>query len=453
MNESYHYNKTGLVKISVLFFFLITTSIANFTKAAGDPAKGEPLFKANCASCHHPDKKGTGPALRGVQARWEAAGIGADLYLWVKNPNAVISKGHAYVNDLLNEWKPKSGIMAAQGVSDEQIDDILAYIESYTEPVAANNNTSVVETNSKEESGSGWMWYVILLTIFLIIAISAGSVRRQLVNANRAQQGLEELPDESYWTIWKKWAWRNKYITTFVILVFLLGGTLDVWYRLLDIGVYENYKPEQPIKFSHQLHAGQNKIPCQYCHHTVEKSKHASIPSPMLCMNCHKAINNGPQYGKEEIAKIYKAVGYDPDEAQYIKDYQQQPIKWIKVHSLPDHVFFSHQQHVVAGKLDCKQCHGEMEKETVARIMPHEELNKIDGNIKIDRATLTMGWCIECHNKTEVKGIANEGKGNEYYAEMWQRLKKRPELLKKHLEDEKITVAELGGWECAKCHY
>lgn len=289
------------------------------------------------------------------------------------------------------------------------------------------------------------MWIIILGVIFVIIAFSAGSVRRQLVNANREKQGLEELPEMTYWQTWKAWMWRHKVITSFVVLFFVFGGLADGWYRLKDVGVFENYKPEQPIAFSHKIHAGDNAIACQYCHSGVEKSRHALIPSPMVCMNCHKYIKKGTQTGTEEIAKIYKAVGWDVDAQAYTG--KTEPIKWIKVHNMPDHVYFSHQQHVVAGGVDCKQCHGDMTKETVARIMPHEELNAIDGNVKVTRPTMTMGWCIECHNQAETK---MEGG---YYDELKKRMMNNPNLQKKHLEDEKITVNELGGWECAKCHY
>jgi hypothetical protein len=125
---------------------------------------------------------------------------------------------------------------------------------------------------------------------------------------------------------------------------------------------------------------------------------------------------------------------------------------WNKVHVLPDHVYFNHSQHVVVGGVDCKQCHGDMTKmQETAKVQPIEELNKIEGNIKLTKATLTMGWCIECHGAKEV--TVGDGK-NAYYDEIHSRLKKNKSLYRKYLaNDGKLTVNELGGWECAKCHY
>jgi hypothetical protein len=164
-------------------------------------------------------------------------------------------------------------------------------------------------------------------------------------------------------------------------------------------------------------------------------------------MNCHKAVHEGPQTGTEEIAKIHNAAGFDAGSLSYSGE--TDPIKWTKVHNLPDHVYFNHSQHVVVGDLDCKQCHGDMTKETVARIMTTEDLNSIEDNdIKFTRPTLTMGWCIECHGQKEID-LSN----GDYYQEVHDRLLNDKKTYQKYLEDDKITVAELGGWECAKCHY
>lgn len=438
MNISYRSKIKGIPGLSALFLLFFSL---NFTPASY-AADGEALFKGACGACHHPLEKGIGPALKGARERWKKNSSEENLYKWIMNSGEVLASGDAYANKLFKDFN--KSVMPPQAVNKEEIDAILKYVDEYVEPVA----TAVTPTDGPvvaEEKSGGSMWIIILGVIFVIIAFSAGSVRRQLVNANREKQGLEELPEMTYWQTWKAWMWRHKVITSFVVLFFVFGGLADGWYRLKDVGVFENYKPEQPIAFSHKIHAGDNAIACQYCHSGVEKSRHALIPSPMVCMNCHKAIKKGTQTGTEEIAKIYKAVGWDPEAMAYTG--KTEPIKWIKVHNMPDHVYFSHQQHVVAGGVDCKQCHGDMTKETVARIMPHEELNAIDGNVKVTRPTMTMGWCIECHNQAETK---MEGG---YYDELKKRMMNNPNLQKKHLEDEKITVNELGGWECAKCHY
>ncbi len=150
-------------------------------------------------------------------------------------------------------------------------------------------------------------------------------------------------------------------------------------------------------------------------------------------------MSEGTTTGTTEIAKIYEAVGWDPVAQKYSGT--ETPIKWVKVHNLPDHVAFSHATHVAVGKIECQKCHGPVDTEfTVAE----------------QWSPLTMGWCIECHNETAIPQLAAGAQPNGYYEEIHRRLTEtdmgRGEL-RKYLEDEKITVRELGGWECAKCHY
>ena len=168
-----------------------------------------------------------------------------------------------------------------------------------------------------------------------------------------------------------------------------------------------------------------------------------------------------------EIAKIYAAIGFDPETGTYLdgqgnnghaapqSSYAGEPIKWNKVHNLPDHVYFSHQQHVVVGGLQCQNCHGDVETWSAGRIASVDHINtlvdKYPGLIELSKPTLTMGWCIECHNKASIDLASSE-----YYEEMHNRMKddvRGNEELRRILEDDKITVKELGGWECSKCHY
>ena len=137
-------------------------------------------------------------------------------------------------------------------------------------------------------------------------------------------------------------------------------------------------------------------------------------------------ISEGPKYGETEIAKIYDAVGWDSENAKYIENYDVKPIKWIRIHNLPDLAYFNHSQHVTAGQVECQTCHG-----------PIEEMEEV-----YQYSPLTMGWCVNCHRETKVKVESNE-----YYTEMHEKLKE------KFGDDAEITVEMIGGLECGKCHY
>lgn len=143
----------------------------------------------------------------------------------------------------------------------------------------------------------------------------------------------------------------------------------------------QGYAPDQPIPYSHKLHAGDLKIDCQYCHTTVERSKHASVPSVNVCMNCHRVVKNavGTDTPSPWIQKIQDA--YDSGK----------PIEWVRIHELPDFVYFPHKRHVAAG-LACQDCHG-----------PIETMEKV-----YQYSALTMGWCMECHRgRSTPKNVLN----------------------------------------------
>ncbi len=201
-----------------------------------------------------------------------------------------------------------------------------------------------------------------------------------------------------------------------VLFIGALGWQIYLLYEAgTALGRQENYEPDQPIKFSHQVHVTDNKIDCKYCHHTVEHSKSAGFPSTELCMNCHIIVREGTYSGRHEISKLVEA--HENGES----------IEWIRIHNLQDHVFFSHAQHVAVGKLECQTCHGEIE--SMHRVKQVSDLS--------------MGWCINCHRDTEVQFFDNA-----FY--------KKYEQLHKALEDGKIssvTAEQVGGTECSKCHY
>lgn len=425
-----------------LFFFLLipflspaqdgaSKDTASSSGGSGSSLNGEALFNNNCATCHHPVEELQAPPLKGAKAKWEEAGQGELIYKWVRNPNDVAEMGVDYVDQLIEKWKPKYGMMNARNVSNEEIDAILAYADNYEPPKeTASSEGAAVAKKTEEEESELWFWLIVLSVVFLIIIFSLNGVRRSLLRTveQKEEKESEEPSEVPVRTRIVQWMANHKVITSLIIIFLILGGLRDGWNTLMGIGVYKGYQPEQPIKFSHKLHAGENNIDCQYCHSSVKESKYPTVPSAMVCMNCHKAIEEGPKHGPEEINKIYDAVGWDKEKAQYTGD--KEPIKWVKVHELPDLAYFNHSQHTNVAGLECKECHGEVRK---MEVIKQEE-------------KLTMGWCLDCHNRTEV-----DMKGNGYYEEILDRM---PDSLRKHyLHDEKITVRELGGWECAKCHY
>lgn len=184
----------------------------------------------------------------------------------------------------------------------------------------------------------------------------------------------------------------------------------------MALGRKQNYAPDQPIKFSHKVHATNNKIDCRYCHTTVDDSKSAGIPHVNLCLNCHMIVREGTNSGKFEINKIHAAIENNV------------PVKWVRIHKLPDHVFFSHAQHVNVGKRECKECHGLVEEMDIVRQVED----------------LSMGWCLDCHDKTAV-----DFRSNGYYSDAFKNL--HEELASGVIDS--VRVKDIGGRECARCHY
>ena len=458
MNRSKSFISKRFKSLALLIVALLTLSY-NTHAQDGDAVAGEVLFKANCASCHYPHKDMTGPALQGARDRWIENSSEENFYKWVINNASLRKAGDAYANKVYSDWKGAN--MPAQPVNEAQIDDIFAYVEAYTPPVAGPSEDG--EVASGEAESSDMIWWV--LAVLLLIVIGAvGMARGNLAKAVKLDAGEEVNENETFGEGVRAWAWANRAwvgVFSFIIMISLLVlGVLD----MLKIGVVEGYKPEQPIAYSHELHAGDLGIDCKYCHNAVTKSKHATIPTTNVCMNCHKEVSEGSQTGTEEIAKIYEAAGYDPDTRTYSG--VTKPVKWVKVHNLPDHVYFNHSQHVEVGGVDCAQCHGDMKKETVARVMTTADLNSVgvddpdqdENPVKFTRPTLTMGWCIECHRESniDVAGSHIDGATEEndtYYGVIHQRLLKDKKTYQRILEDDVISVAELGGMECGKCHY
>ena len=381
---------------------------------------GEKLFKANCASCHKIDKKFIGPALAGVEDRWESQ---ENLYAWIKNSQDYLKKnsGDGYAKSLFEDYN--KSVMTAQALSDEEIAAVLDYINN--PPVKEEKVEEVAAAPVQAEDYSVY-WLIGLLIVILVIIKVLMDVKSSLKQVKAGVTG-ETISDVGPVAQVTTWMGSHKRTTAALVLLVIVVGSVDLWFDAKGIGVYEGYSPEQPIKFSHKIHAGDNQIDCGYCHGSAYKGKTAGIPSVNVCMNCHKGISEGKVWGTEEIAKIYDAAGFDPEKQQYTGD--EKPIEWIRIHNLPDFAYFNHSQHVVVGKQKCQTCHGEVET--------------FDYPMK-QHSDLTMGWCVDCHRETEV---AMEG--NAYYDKIHEELKERY----KDKPIKNFTVEHIGGLECAKCHY
>lgn len=403
---------------------LISSSQFSFAAGKGDPAKGKDLFQANCASCHNPLRDMTGPALQNVDQ--VAPGGTAWIYKWVHNSSAVLASGDPYANGLFNKFG-KVQMPAFPQLSTSDIDNILAYVDSYKAP-AGEAQGGAAGGSSGGGGGNNNLLFGILSLVLAILALILMQVNS---NLHRLANEKEGVPNKKHIPFY-----RNKTnIFIGVIVLFMLSGYFLV-NAATSIGYEQNYQPRQPIFYSHRVHAGINQISCLYCHAGAEKSRQAMIPSPNICMNCHKAINsyNGPQLytaegkaidGSAEIQKLYDYVGWDPKLRQYTRP--GRPIRWIKIHNLPAHVYFNHSQHVVAGKIQCQTCHG-----------PIQNMDEV-----YQYATLGMGWCINCHRTTAVQFTENK-----YYT----MFTKYQQELKDHQIDS-VTVEMVGGTQCQKCHY
>ncbi len=413
-------SQLSLLLLAILLAFSTTTFAQD-----GDPVAGEAIFKSNCAACHKLDKKGVGPALRGVADKYEKEW----LYQWVKNSQGLIKSGDSKAVALFAE-NNNSVMTSFPALSNEDIDNILAYS---SQPKPAPKVAEVVATT--ESSDDGTMQNIILgglVLVFVLLVIMFYLVSKTLQRLSDANDE-EGTVREAKLPLWKAFA-QNQFLMLVSSILLLLVSGYFVYGYFMQVGVDQGYTPVQPIHFSHKIHAGDNKIDCQYCHSSARKSKTSGIPPLNVCMNCHKNISeytgaqdlaNGytTEFYNKEIGKLYDAVGWNADEMNYTGEVK--PVKWIRVHNLPDFVYYNHSQHVTVAGQECQKCHG-----------PVEEMEVVE-----QFSQLTMRWCIDCHKATNV-----DAENNEYYEKIHE------ELSKKYNVD-KLTIAQLGGLECGKCHY
>ncbi len=434
-------NHKSIFKIITLSLaFILSVSLSSFAQTAapaavasapvaatGDAVQGKALFNANCASCHKLDAKMTGPALRGVSGRHSKEW----LYKWIVNSKALIATGDAEAVAIFNEYN-KVAMNAFPQLSNADIDNIIAYTDSPPPPPPVD----VLPTGGQQSSEGGMSNNLILgllgvvLAVLVVMLFMVNNVLNKIAKSN----GIEIAQKEKSLPIWKAFA-KNQFLILVTTILLLLSSAYFAYGYMSQVGVDIGYAPIQPIHYSHKIHAGENGIECKYCHSSARVSKHSGIPSLNVCMNCHKNIaefsgskdSTYVEYTKEfytaEIQKLYDAVGWDKTNQKYTG--KTKPVKWVRIHNLPDFVYFNHAQHVSVAGIECQTCHGPVETMEIMR----------------QHSPLTMGWCINCHRETNVKI-----EGNAYYDKI------HSELSKKYGVD-KLTAAQMGGLECGKCHY
>lgn len=411
---------------------------ASASAIPGDPKAGEALFQANCTSCHKLNQRLVGPPLMGVTEKQSREW----LHKWIKNSPAFIATGDKDAVAIYNEYN-QAGMTPFPQFSDADIDNILAYIKTEGDKLAAEANkpaaggaTADGSSSSSEGGISNFMLIgliavvVIAFLVILVLNRVIGTLERLLLKKEGevilpAEEEEEEGEPKDRLATVKKLAKNKKFVFFLVLAITITMGSFG-WMDLWNTGVQQGYQPVQPIKFSHELHAGTNQIQCQYCHSGAWKSKNATIPSLNICMNCHKYVQATEKYNGKispEIQKIYTALDYDPQTQKYGDN--PKPIEWVRIHNLPDLAYFNHSQHVKVAGIKCQKCHGPIQ--TMKEVYQY--------------SPLTMKWCINCHRETQVNY-----KGNAYY----DKLVAYHEKIKK---GEKITAAVLGGIECGKCHY
>jgi mono/diheme cytochrome c family protein len=417
-------------------FFLPLFILASFFTVQGVSAQddaavqaGKKLFNTNCAACHKLNKRAVGPALKGVSSKYDKEW----LYSWINNSTAMVKSGDAQAVAIYEEYNG-SVMTSFPQLSTEDIDNILAYTD-YTPPATTTAATAAgAPVQAAGSSVSNNLILIALALVFGILVVMLFLVQRTLLRiATMSGVDIQPEPKPKRTPIWVAFV-QNQFLVLVSVVLLLLSSAYFVYGFFMQVGVDQGYMPVQPIHYSHKIHAGANQIECKYCHSSARVSKHSGIPSLNVCMNCHRNIAeyNGEEdlengYTKDfytkEIKKLYAAVGWDEENQAYTGE--TQPVKWVRIHNLPDFVYFNHAQHVEVGEIACQKCHG-----------PVEEME-----IMYQYSPLTMGWCINCHRETNVKVESNE-----YYAKIHEALSKKYGV-------EKLTVAQMGGLECGKCHY
>jgi len=424
MSKKYIPNR-GFKLATIFFLGIILASTAFSQEDVIDPAiiaSGEKLYNANCTQCHAINEVVIGPALKGIEERRERSW----LLSWIKNSQKVIESGDEYAVALYEKYKKVA--MPAYPFTDAEIISVLEYIDVASKVVpqvaavvAAGGENGAGGSN--EGMSNTFMYAILIVFIFVlglilvVLGLIISLLTKYIGTDKEVSHEDQELVIDQEVDVFA--FLKSNTVLGMIIFIFVAVGLKTGIDGLFTIGVQQGYMPTQPIAYSHEIHAGQYEIDCNYCHTGVRKSKSANIPSANICMNCHVAIKTE----SKEIQKIYAAIDYDPETGEYGED--TQPIEWVRVHNLPDLAYFNHSQHVKVGGLECETCHG-----------PIKEMEVV-----YQYSNLTMGWCINCHRETNVKS-----KGNDYYTNL-------VELHNEKNTKEPMKVEDIGGLECSKCHY
>lgn len=436
-----------------LFLFLFSFLILSFINVSAQD--GQAIFRSKCAQCHIMGKDATGPNLVGVIDRWD--GHVDQIHVWIKSWSNAVKAGYPRAKEVVS-FSQSEMTQFEGAITDAEIDAVLKYVNDWTPPPPPKDD----EGGGGNTSNQNAVIFGVISLILAIITLILMQINSNLKKLSDDAEGIGRPEPVPFY--------RNKvYIAVMALLFFVVAG---YFFAEAAIGLQrqKGYQPKQPIYYSHKVHAGINQISCLYCHGNAWESKSAAIPSVNVCMNCHKTIQSyekGPklhdEHGEEingtaEIAKLYKYAGFDPKQAEKWDPSKAKPIEWVRIHNLPDHVFFSHAQHIRAGKVQCQTCHGE--------ITAMDEVKQF--------SELSMGWCINCHRQTKVdfdyRDSTGATKGNKFYS-IYEKFHKdlRPDTLKnargEYVLDENgnytihkarmdsVTVKDIGGLECQKCHY
>lgn len=412
--------------VSKFLSVFLLLSVISFTAQSQDIPEdaaaitaGTALFNTNCKSCHKIHAESVGPALAGVYDRAPSIQWIKD---WVHNSPKVIASGDEYAIAIYEKYK-KGAMTPFTTLKDEDIMNILAYVKAETVkgPEVAKAPTTAAGGDAGSNSVSSSYMNIILIGMVLILVLLV-IILGFLVSALKRFLDQKELSEEDKEVVHSPITLATITRSSgFIFIVLFVVGSLGfkaVINGLYSVGVQQGYAPKQPIAFSHKLHAGAYEIDCKYCHTGVLKGKSATIPSVNICMNCHRAVKTeSPQ-----IQKIWAAADWNAETLTFGPN--QKPIEWVRIHNLPDLAYFNHSQHVNVAGVECQTCHGPIETMDVVK----------------QYSLLTMGWCIDCHRKTDVNT-----KGNAYYDKLVE--------LHKEASKQPMKVEDIGGLECAKCHY